>query len=256
MPSDPHLPSLAEDRSPEGTREAPRASLGCFLGAGSDRFPRGADSGPTSVRSPPVALDLTVRAQRGLARLLPSLICGEESAAIVFGSESERPGPLLPSGGHRALERIARDEAAHERMLRGLEIGLPPAPDLAEIQRRARRFFVRVATRSEGPSHFARIAELDACVCVILGAVLAAPVARCAGVREPFALIRRDEVRHVAVSRRYVAWLGGGPDASRRAAEWVRPELVAVLAHVSDAFDDLEVDPDDLLRRIRDGAGA
>ena len=202
---------------------------------------------------PMPAVDLDDRARQGLARLLPSLLCGEESAAITFARESIRFGSPADGDIRAALKGIAREEAIHERLLRGLSAALPPAPDLEEIRSNARRFYVAMARSGEVSDHFARIAELDSCVCVLLSAFLRSRAARCDPVGALFRRIRQDEVRHVATSRRYLDAMGTPTESVMSASEWVRPELVRLLVPVGGAFDDIGVDPEALFHRLQRG---
>ena len=240
--------------SDEDPKPPVRPPLGCFSARVRNRFLGRTNPHPAASMAPSRPLEVDDRSTIGLSRLLPSLLCGEESASIVFDLEGRRADTAGDRTARGALLQIADEESQHERMLAELGARLPIPSDLRSIRGRARRFFVRMSEPGEGVDHFARIAELDACVCAVLEAILRAPIARCHPLAELIARIRRDESRHVVVSRRYIASLGGGRDAVRRAESWVRPELASVLAPVGDAFEALSIDPDALFVRILRGS--
>ena len=105
-----------------------------------------------------------------LGRLLPILLCGEESAFHVFWREAGRLTDVPLRHSLALARRIAAEELEHEQLLRELRNCCPAADNLASIRLRARRFFLRMASRDPA-LHFARVAALDSGVCVILTAV-------------------------------------------------------------------------------------
>src|SRR5215831_12845699 len=141
-----------------------------------------------------------------LGRLLPILLCGEESAFHVFWREAGRLTDVQLRQSLALARRIAAEELEHEQLLRELRNCCPAADNLASIRLRARRFFLRMASRDPA-LHFARVAALDSGVCVILAAV-AKPLARAHVVVDTINRIRRDEARHVRFSRRHSCELG------------------------------------------------
>jgi hypothetical protein len=208
------------------------------------RLPIG-ESAPSS--GPGLALRLRDVHQEALADLLQILACGEESAVLAFKSLSRsRPS----TAAQQALTQVASEELIHERLLRGLRSALPtPTPD-PELRRTLRHFYRGVECDDAG-FHFANIAALDSAVCVILTALLAPGRVL---VREPavaglFARIRRDEARHVRLSREFVPRLVGA-DAALAMARRTRLRLVELLARRTDAIAALEVDPAPLFRRL------
>jgi hypothetical protein len=182
-----------------------------------------------------------------LGRVVPILLCGEESAFEVFWkegcriSEAQRRSQAL-------THRIAAEEFRHEQLLRHIRNSSPVPEDLAKIVARTRQFFIRIASRDPA-LHFARIAALDSAVCIILSA-LTRPLSRAASLVGVFKLIRSDEARHVSFSREHAYKLGADAPLIANTAVRVRSELVALLYPFGNAFEDLGVDADRLLRRI------
>ena len=184
-----------------------------------------------------------------LGRLLPALVCGEESSFHVFWQEAGRLTHLQIGQSLTLARRIAAEELEHEQLLRELRNCCPVADDLATIRPRARRFFLRMASRDPA-LHFARVAALDSGVCVILAA-LAKPLARARVVVDPFNRIRTDEAGHVRFSRRHSCELGADPSLLANTAVRVRGELVELLHSLASSFEDLGLDADHLFRRLR-----
>jgi hypothetical protein len=183
-----------------------------------------------------------------LGRLLPALLCGEESAFHVFWRETGRLTDLQFRQSLALARRIAAEELEHERLLRELRNCCPVVDNLASFRLRARRFFLRMASRDPA-LHFARVAALDSCVCVILAAV-AKPLALAGIVVDTFNRIRGDEARHVRFSREHSCELGADKLLLADTAACVRSELVALLYPLASSFEELGLDADRLFRRI------
>jgi hypothetical protein len=183
-----------------------------------------------------------------LGLLLPSLLCGEESAFQVFWREGRRISNVQASRSRVLAYRIAADELEHERLLQELRSCCPVPDDIGSTLSRARRFFLRVASRDPA-LHFARVAALDSGVCVVLSALIK-PVARATALVEMFDRIRSDEARHVRFSRQHSYELGADMSLLANTAVQVRSELVALLYPLGHSFEDLGVDADQLFRRI------
>ena len=90
-----------------------------------------------------------------LGRLLPALLCGEESSFHVFSREAGRLTDLQFRQSLVLARRIAAEELEHERLLRDLRNCCPVPVDLATIRLGAHRFFLRMASRDPA-LHFAR----------------------------------------------------------------------------------------------------
>jgi hypothetical protein len=185
---------------------------------------------------------------QALGRLLPALLCGEESAFHVFWREAGRLTDAQFRQSLALARRIAVEELEHERLLTELRNCCPVADDLASIRLRARRFFLRMASR-DAALHFARVAALDSGVCVILAAV-AKPLARARVVVDTFNRIRADEARHVKFSREHSRELGADKSLLADTAARIRSELVALLYPIASSFEDLGLDANYLFRRV------
>lgn len=182
-----------------------------------------------------------------LARLIPVLGCGEEAAALAFDglASSSAVSPVAAA----TLRTIAAEERVHEDLMRGLAAALPQT-DAENTLRAARRLHVSLGAGST-LMHLARIAALDAAVCMILSRLLRPnnPLSGDRHIHSTLSRIRRDEARHVAVSRALVL----DADSSqtlRTVGSEARLALARVLMLEGDAFETLGVDPAGLERDI------
>ena len=195
----------------------------------------------------PMAVRLDDAAAVALAWLVPLLGCGEEAAALAFGAMAEHESDPATQA---ALDAICQEERVHEALLRGLSASLPPV-DARRLVRAARRFHIDLG-RGSGVVHLARIAAIDAGVCTILSRVVrpCGVVAADAGVADLLKRIRRDEARHVMLSRTIAIRRGGGR-ALEDVAAGAREALADVLTLAGDAFEALGVDPARLFADLR-----
>ena len=209
---------------------------------GSRRWPAPAPSDLTS---------LSPTAQQGLADLIPVLLCGEESAEHVFRSAaSEQASTSLDPTVQAGLCSIAGDEHRHGDLLLALRKRLPCTRDPSAVKRSAR--FLKSLSNTDLGTHLLRVSALDAGVCMVLAAVTA-PGTAIAGAREIcelFLKIRRDEGRHVRLSRNYASVLGADMTRERAERQEVMRGFCALLADSSQAFIQLDVDPRRLLLRL------
>jgi rubrerythrin len=208
-------------------------------------FASGGDAPPDPA---PLCLRLAAHEAETLARLLPVFMCGEESAALAF-AHLARADPV--STMRTALERIMREEQAHEQLLQSLRAALPaPEPDRSLV-RATRRLFAGMADRDPA-RHFARIAALDSAVCTLLGTLRRAGglIAREPALRNLFTRIHRDEVGHVLIARDQARRLGDAVEIRATAAA-TRERLTTLLGAHADAIENMGVDAGGLLARIR-----
>jgi hypothetical protein len=189
-------------------------------------------------------------AAQALADLMPLLLCGEESAELVFAAAiPDLPGhvdPVLPVG----LARIADDERRHGMYLSALRSRLPPPADPGAT-RQATRFLRNLATTDLG-LHLARVAALDAGFCQVL-AEICRPGTEIVAVPELVDLFRRirsDEGRHVRVSRQCAAALGVTPQTEHAERSWVVREFATLMTAAAPAFAVVGVDMQRLLDRL------
>jgi len=196
--------------------------------------------------------EMTAREIDGMARFIPSLLCGEESAAIIFDHERRRYGKLKDEKISAALGQISLEEERHELMLRGLSEYLPQPDDIDEIHARAKDFFFRLGFRSPDPlQRLNLIGALDRCVCITLGDMIKrASITRVPAFGRIVRRILEDEARHVRVCRRIMAELGVSKKDMEDAAIIVREMFVGMMGPVGDSFEHIGVDPDRLFRSI------
>ena len=196
--------------------------------------------------------ELTPRETEGMARFIPSLLCGEESAGIIFEHERRRYSKSKDTKISAALGQIAIEEERHELMLRGLSDYLPQPDDLDEIHGRAKHFFLKLGFQSPDPvQRLNLIGALDRCVCITLGDMIKrASVSRLPAFARIVRRILEDEARHVRICRRIMAELGVTKTDMEEAAVTVREMFVEMMAPVGDSFEHIGVDPERLFRSI------
>ncbi len=182
-----------------------------------------------------------------LAQLVPLLGCGEEAAALAFDRLATREAD---PEAHAALRAIAEEERVHEHLLLALSAALPSV-DAAAAQRAARRFHIDLG-RGSDVAHLARIAAIDAGVCTILSRLLRAgrPLGNEPNIAALLTRIRRDESRHVMLSRRLAIGRARERTLEDMAAA-AREAMANVMMLASDAFEVLAVDPARLLADLR-----
>ena len=186
-----------------------------------------------------------------LGRFVPSLLCGEESAVLIFHHESKRLSREARAEMQKSLLGLAGEEELHEIMLRTLSAWLPDCGDRLEIRDRARKFFFSFAS-TDPALRLAHIAEIDSCVSITLSAMgKESRVARSELFLRVVDRIRTDEARHVKICRRHLDEIGIPKAQRQEATEKVRLRFVDLMSPVAAAFDDIGLDPDRLFRRIR-----
>lgn len=188
--------------------------------------------------------ELSEPEQHALARVIPLLLCGEQSASFVFGQENER---LSAENVHLAdLKQIEQDELIHERGLQFLHERLPLPEDLNRIKRQSQIFYGAISKQTNNlATHFLLISELDACVCKVLNHVGSSSLKNTA-IGELFTLIKKDEARHVLIAKRHAQTLG----AASTNEYSVGSSLVELLQTQHQAFLTLQIDAEELYRQI------
>ncbi|GAL15914.1 hypothetical protein JCM19233_6936 [Vibrio astriarenae] len=92
-----------------------------------------------------------------LSRLLPLLVCGEQSSQWVFYNESRRQKyQSVEATAQDDFERIVLDEKYHEQALECVRSQLAEPVDILSIKRRSQRFFASLGARNTVEEHFAR----------------------------------------------------------------------------------------------------
>lgn len=182
-----------------------------------------------------------------LGQLVPTILCGEESAVHVF----YRGLATLPAEDRPAVLKVVTDETEHETMLSALQ-GLCPTPDDIKLRRaKSKRFFMSMAVR-EPDIHFAQVSALDSGVCILMDELLRghSAVLRNPDLTKIATRIKLDEATHVGVTRRATRTLGLSEKTYRDQAIETKESFCSHLAYTADAFEALSVCPDKLFKRI------
>ncbi len=194
--------------------------------------------------------DLPPAIAQAIANLLPILLCGEESAEFAF----EYLAKKLPESQQHAfkaeLMRIADDERCHGQLLDTLRQTLP-APRRRNATRQAARF-LRGLTSDDLSLHLVRIAAVDAGLCQILAEVCQRdrPITHLTSIHSIFQRIRRDEGRHVRISRRCAKALGLATAVEHDERGKVLQNFAALLAPEAASFAVVGVDFNAILARF------
>lgn len=187
-------------------------------------------------------LEFTEMERTALSRLLPLLVCGEQSSQWVFYNESirQQKTPLALAANH--FERIVADEKYHEEALEWVRNQIEEPADILAIKRRSQRFFASLGAKKTFEEHFAQIACLDALVCKLMLYIEKGSL----GPHHPFTLlcraIKQDEARHVSVSKLHALELGYDKSQWRALNASISEKLFELLSTERDAFAVLGVD--------------
>lgn len=229
--------------------------------------------------------------QHTLCGLLPLLLCGEQSAQLVFnteinrlcsepkagvvaehivapGGESVATGQLTAShcSSHRGiasadkrsqragavLQSVEADEWHHDQALQFVLSQLAAERDNRRVQQQARRFFTSLSRVDSLAMQFVRIAVLDTCVTRIMQGVELGRLGRQHSFAQLCGLIRRDESRHVYVAREHARALGAKRDDFAAEADLVLKRLQNLLSLRQHEFEWLGVDLDRLCAGLED----
>lgn len=188
--------------------------------------------------------------QEALARIVPLMVCGEQSAVAVFAKAATRPDDKHAARLRAAFNSIEQDEAGHEAAWQALFSALPAASDLVLLKRRAAVFFTRLGRAASVADHFAQVAQLDSAVCVMMRHLERSAVTDDPRIAELVLRIKRDEARHVSISRRYARALGVPRSRYEELGARIRHELVDMLEPIGGALEDIGVDADEMFRRV------
>ena len=195
--------------------------------------------------APTGSLGLDALAAQGLADLLPTLLCGEASAEMVFKHAIKAfPSEHFPNL-HDALCRIVEDEKRHGDALFDLSIYLP-SPNKRATAKHAVRFLRSLASDNLS-IHLARLSAIDIGVCIVLALVCRAPpIIENDYICRLLTLIRRDEGRHVRVTRRCAEVLGLDIAIEKKEKIQVLNTFSQLLSRQDDAFRAIGIDPEQL----------
>lgn len=195
-------------------------------------------------------MKLVDREQAAFARVIPLLICGEQSAITVFENAGTAHRGAAARELRYAFNAIEIDENGHEQAWQALFARLSPPHDLQRIRRRAALFFAKLGRAQSIATHFAQISQLDSCVGAIMWHLEKSTIARMEPIKILATQIKRDEARHVAVSRRYARALGVTQIEHRELGIKTRTKLVELLRPEADALESIGIDPDRLFLHI------
>lgn len=193
---------------------------------------------------------LSHRHEEALARLIPLLLCGEQSAIHVFGVEVERLRGSPWSSSIGLLKEIETDEYAHEQALQTVASMLMEPAELHSIKRKARHFYISLGSTAGMAEHFARISQLDACVCIIMNAITQCDLGKGHPIVQLIDHIKKDEARHVSICRKHFLALGGDKRLFKQNKESIGTKLVSLLTTQGDSLETLGIDPDVLFRKL------
>lgn len=165
---------------------------------------------------------LTPATMQALGNVLPLLICGEESATLVFDDLAARLQGQLCESHLDALRSITQDENRHADMLEAWRTRLPAAQDRRTAYRTAR--FLRVLKVPDPARQLARLCAVDEAVATVLAALLrrSSVVAGCTELADTLRQIQQDESRHIRITRHSVQALG----LSREHTDWEQARVL------------------------------
>lgn len=203
------------------------------------------DRAPCDVGEP--VHNLSSREAEALGQLVPTILCGEESAVHVF----YRGLSILPAEDRPDVMRVVTDETDHEVMLAALLDQCPLPGDIKVRRAKSRRFFMSMAVR-EPEIHFAQVSALDSGVCILMDELLhqSDAVKRNLDLLKIVHRIKMDEAVHVSITRRATTTLGLSHYAYRDKAVETKEAFCDHLAYSGDAFEALSIDPDHMFKRI------
>ena len=183
------------------------------------------------------------------ANLIPLLLCGEQSAVVIFNQHATMSREQLAESYQLFID-IESDEYLHEKALQGLLATIPAADNLHKLKRRSQVFFSSLSKDISLAEQFARISQLDSCVCKIMHAMSNTKLGRHHILSKLCDNIKRDEARHVSISRKHALNLGLAKEQMKKERDLVTGKLLKLLEPMANYFDQLEVDPGLLFKRI------
>jgi len=183
------------------------------------------------------------------ARLVTVLLCGEQSAIRIFSAEVRRE--RAPAEALDALRAIEYDEVLHEKALRTFQDYLPRPDDAHKLMRSAQRFFSGLGRISDMARHFGQISHLDSAVCKIMFHIEKSSIDSVSPLRRIATQIKKDEARHVHVSRGYATSLGLTSRQRNDDGIVIIEALIDMLTPLTDSFETVGVDSDRVFAHIR-----
>lgn len=191
-----------------------------------------------------------------LGAIMPLLLCGEESAVMVFSNlDAEIAGlhPDFASGANNVMARVACEEHFHEYLLSHLVEGLrsEQLPNARKNQRATKLFFMRLRAETAS-AHLARLSALDSFVTRTLAALQCKTSAlrASATVMHLYNKIRYDEGNHVRITRDHLVRHDVSEEFMLAQREHVATAYTGLLEPYFDDFEALGVDSDRLRKSI------
>ncbi len=168
-----------------------------------------------------------------LADVLPYLACGEISAVYAF---SGRLQDGVTAETHTLLAHIAADERRHAELILSLQKELPPPRQEIGPSRLA-MFFQRLEA-GHPAEHLARVSALDRAVCRLLQPLLkkGGAISRAPQLHHDLCALRRDEARHVRLTRRMASDMGCSNERQLLLNATIQQRLVTLMSPVADAL--------------------
>lgn len=193
-----------------------------------------------------------------LSRLIPILLCGEQSANFVFGQEVKKQqmhsNSLVDKSITEGLLSIESDEYFHDvalqAVLKEINSKLDYPQDIKKLTRKAQLFYCQVGKAESTIQHFANIKHLDTCVTIIMSEMAKSKLGSQHLVSKLFQLIHLDEAKHVRICSTYIRYLGGDIKQIKEQAKPIKERLINLLNYEYNSFVTLGINPDKLFSRI------
>lgn len=193
-----------------------------------------------------------------LSRLIPILLCGEQSANFVFGQEVKKQQyhHELSTDNNiiDGLLSIESDEYFHDQALKAvlkkINEKLHYQQDIKKLTRQAQLFYYQIGKSDSTIQHFANIKHLDTCVTIIMSEMAKSKLGKEHLLSKLFHLIHLDEAKHVRICSAYIKYLGGDNKIINQQAKPIKTRLVALLKSESPSFITMGINPEKLFYRI------
>ncbi|QQX79305.1 hypothetical protein JK628_17435 [Shewanella sp. KX20019] len=185
-----------------------------------------------------------------MSRLLPLLLCGEQSAQLVFNGEIQRLASEQQYSLVACLQDVEADEHRHDIALQHVALAVSQLPEFTLVQRKAKRFYAHLGRVSSYSEHFVRISILDTCVTHIMQAFEHCHLGDEHRFSQLCGLIKKDEAKHVYVSRKHALALGATLEQFSYQHEYVLRDLMKLLQTQGDAFESMGVCLDRLNQKL------
>ncbi|MDO6762433.1 hypothetical protein [Agarivorans sp. 1_MG-2023] len=198
----------------------------------------------------PDRLSFSDKHSEALALLMPLLLCGEQSAQLVFQQQAKNLEQHSNPLSIKALNEVEADEAWHDEALQWVFSQLPELAQQHKVRRSAQRFYSGLGRSLSLQQQFIRIASLDACVTQLMQMIERGTI----GKNHPFSqlcgLIKKDEAKHVYVSKHFAQDLGASVQDMAEERLLVLQKLMTLLSSQAQQFEIIGVDLDQLQQRL------